>query len=69
MNDICSDEEEVSGDVFDGHGENDEDVVWQLLVDKQHEQEEVVTSSKTKRHWAPNSMAPHEAFNKQWQDL
>lgn len=28
LNDICSDEEEVSGDVFDGYGENDEDVVW-----------------------------------------
>ena len=51
MNDISSDDEEVSGDSFDGDGVNedeDKDVVLEVQVDKQHEQEGVVACSENK---------------------
>ena len=51
LHDISSDDEEVSGDNFDGDGVNedeDKDVVLEVQVDKQHEQEGVVAFSENK---------------------
>ena len=47
LNDISSDEEEVSG-VWDGDGDNDEGFVLEVLVGKEDGQEELVASSQTK---------------------